>query len=131
MDPLKTHPKGRGLASSRPVTSSLECNICQAHGVPAAQQSDEPECQQLASIDLGCRLAAYWELRSDPVSAVATPANADPLGRTANRECPRGFPSTVGRAPSEEASSEYEKRAEAELGVECARWLATGQEIGA
>ena len=29
-----------------------------------------------------------------------------------------------------EESAEYEKRAEAELGADCARWLATGKKVG-
>jgi aryl sulfotransferase len=30
---------------------------------------------------------------------------------------------------SAEASADYEKRAESELGADCARWLATGEEV--
>jgi hypothetical protein len=47
----------------------------------AAQQGVEPDCQQLASIDLGCRLAAYWVGRVGSGQRCCWPLNADPLAR--------------------------------------------------
>jgi len=42
-------------------------------------QGVEPDCQQLGSIDLGCRLAAYCGVRVGASQRCCQPVNADPL----------------------------------------------------
>jgi len=89
-----------GASSSNPKAPRPCSSQVPWPGKPAAQQGVAADQQQFASIDLGCRLAAYSCGRVGLGQRCCWPLNADPLGR--NSSCTSGESRNLSRNWSRE-----------------------------